>query len=369
MWALTKHFLRSLIDWVFRRRSPALIVMRLGLACMAFAFGAGWVLNVSIPFGDGVVEANFDGAGGPPVVLVYGVCAVGLLLLLVGLGWEVVRYRAERRLLDRKKVVVIEARGLRDTVGTPLIEAIPSTLEGHGESVLIDLRQGVKDGEVVAPEAAIDQLVSLPADLKRRVNGFDRQDIEHVYGGLAPVPLTFLTGVLMDDECAVTIFDWNRHAGTWCELDGSDDGRRFNCVGLEDLPVGVQEVSVAVSVSYGVVAEDVRAKTGKIPLVELKLEGGSPDCHWSEEKQRVLGSQFLETMIEIGNRSIERVHLFLAAQNSIVFRFGRLYDKRNLPTVIVYQYQRSAKPTYPWGVLMPVSGIDRPVVIADSSLE
>ncbi len=369
MWALSKYFLKSLIDWVFRRRSPALIVMRLGLLCTAFGFGAGWVLNVSIPFGDGVIQVNFDSAGAAPALLVYAACAVGLLLMLFGLGWEVVRYRAERRRLDRKKVVVIEARGLRDTVGAPLIEAISSSLEGHREGVLIDLRQGVKDGEIAAPEAAIEQLVSLPADLKRRVNGFDRRDIEHVYGGLAPVPLTFLTGILMDDECAVTIFDWNRHDGTWRKLDGSDDGRRFNCSGLEDLPIGVREVAVAVSVSYDVIEEDVRAKTGKIPLVELKLEGGSSDCHWSEKKQRVIGSQFLETMIKIGNRSIERVHLFLAAQNSIVFRFGRLYDKRNLPAVIVYQYQRSAVPPYPWGVLMPVSGIERPMVIVDSPLE
>ena len=314
-------------------------------------------------------EVNFESAGGTPVLLVYGVSSVGLLLILFGIGWEVVRYRAERRCLDRKKVVVIEAQGLRDTVGTPLIEAIPSNLAGHRNNVLVDLRQGIKDGEITAPEAAISQLVSLPGDLKRRVNGFDRRDIEYVYGGLAPVPLTFLTGVLMDDECAVTVFDWDRYVGTWRELDGSDDGRRFSCSGLEDIPLGIQEVAVAVSVSYGVIEEDVRAKLGKIPLVELKLEGGSPDCHWPEEKQRVLGAQFVQTMINIGNRGIERIHLFLAAQNSVVFRFGRLYDKRNLPEIIVYQYQRSAEPPYPWGVLMPVSGIDRPVAIADTTLK
>ena len=369
MWALTKHFLKSLIDWVFRRRSPALIVMRIGLACTVLGFGAGWVLNVSIPFGDGVVELSFDSADGAPILLVYGAFAVGLLLILFGLGWEVVRDRAKRRRLDRKKVVAIEARGLRDIVGTPLIEAIPSSLAGHRENVFVDLRQGIKDGEIAVPSAAIDQLVSLPADMKRRVNGFDRRDIEYVYGGLAPVPLTFLTGMLIDDECAVTVFDWDRHVGTWRELDDSDDGRRFIRSDLENIPVGVQEVAVAVSVSYGVLENDVRAKIGKIPCVELKLEGGSPDCCWSEEKQRTLGSQFLETMISIGNRGIERIHLFLAAQNSVVFRFGRLYDKRNLPQVIVYQYHKSAKPPYPWGILMPTSGIDRPVAIGDAALK
>ena len=66
--------------------------------------------------------------------------------------------------------------------------------------MLVDLRQRVKDGEIVAPEAALEDLVSLPADLKRRENGYDRRDLTLVYGGLTPVPFTFLTGVLIDDE-------------------------------------------------------------------------------------------------------------------------------------------------------------------------
>ena len=365
MWTLTKYYLRSLIDWVFRRRSLGLYSMGTGLACTALGFGAGWVLNVSVPFGDGVLEVNLNSGAGVSTCLVYVVCGVGLFLILFGVKWEVVRYWAERRRLDRKKIIVIEARGLRNVVGTALIESIPPRFEGHRENILLDLRQGVKDGEIAVPNAAIEQLVSLPSDLKRRVNGFDRSDIESVYGGLAPVPLTFLTGVQMDDESMVTVFDWDRQSETWSELGGSDDGKRFICSGLDDIPFVAEEIAVAVSVSYSVIENDVRAKVGDIALVKLKLEGGTPDCHWSEEKQRALGAQFLDTMIGIGNRGIKRIHLFLAAQNSVVFRFGRLYDKRNLPELIVYQYQRAAKPPYPWGILMPVSGIDRPVVIVN----
>ena len=364
---LFRHFIKSLIDWVFRRRSPALIIMRAGLVCTAFGFGAGWVLNVSIPFGDGQLDVSFDSASGAPILLVYTVCGVGLFLILFGLGWKVVRYKAERQRLDRKKIVVVEARGLRDVGGSSLIAAIPASMEGHQEHVLVDMRQGIKDGEIVAPKAVLKELISLPTDLKRRENGFDRRDLTYVYGGLAPVPFTFLTGVLLDDECAVVIFDWDRHVGVWRELDGPDDGKRFKCTGFDDIPVDTRQVALAVSVSYSIMRCDVRAKVGEIPFVTLDLEGGSPDCHWSEEKQCVLGSQFLNTVVGLGNRGVECIHLFLAAQNSVAFRFGRLYDKRNLPRVVVYQYQRSAKPPYPWGILMPVCGIDRPVVITDAA--
>lgn len=337
--------------------------MRFGLGCIALAFGAGWVLNMSIPFRDGQVDISFDSSGGTPIWLVYTAGLLGLGLMVFGLVWEVVRYRIEQKRLNRKKVVIIEVRGLRDASGTSLIKAIPTSLEGYRDHVLIDMRQGIKDGEIVEPEAVLRELISLPTDLKRRENGVDRHDFTLVYGGLAPVPFTFLAGVLIDDENTVRIFDWDRYAETWRQLDGSDDGKRFRGPMIDEISFDTPEVALAVSVSYGVSENDVRAKVGAIPFIAMNLEGGAPDCHWSEEKQRALGSQFLDTVIDLGNRRVKRIHLFLAAQNSICFRFGRLYDKRNLPEVVVYQYRKAEKPPYPWGVLMPVCGIDQPIIV------
>lgn len=358
------HFVRSSTDWLFRRRSPALMVMRIGLWCLTLAFGAGWVLDISFPVHNGRIDLSLDSAGGTPAVIVYAAAFLGLALIISGGVWAIAGYRAEERRLARKKVVVIEVRGLRDTSGTPLVEAIPKALEGHRDQVLIDIRQGVKDGVIVEPRAAVERLISLPTDLERRENGLDRRDIVYVYGGLAPVPLTFLTGVLLDDEGSVVVMDWDRHAGNWRTLDADDDGRRFVISGVDAVPEGVTDVALAVSVSYGVDVLGVRQKSGAIPLVQMELENGTPDCHWSEVKQRALGQQFLKTVIALGDLGVRRVHLFLAAQNSVVFRFGRLYDKRNLPEIVVYQYQREESPPYPWGIGMPVSGVERPELIS-----
>ncbi|MBT1516371.1 hypothetical protein KIP88_38625 [Bradyrhizobium sp. SRL28] len=54
---------------------------------------------------------------------------------------------------------------------------------------------------------------------------------------------------------------------------------------------------------------------------------------------------------------------FWQPRTASFFRFGCLYDKRNLPELIVYQYQREANPPYPWGILMPVSGRLKPEII------
>jgi hypothetical protein len=288
---------------------------------------------------------------------------LGAALTIGGATWEVCRYRDEKKRLLRNKVIVVEARGLRDTAGSPLLDSLPSTLQGHREQILVDLRQRVKDNVIVDPEAALQRLLPLPADLDRRISGLDRQNITTVYGGLLPVPFSFLAGILMDDEGAVQVFDWDRHSQIWKPLDATDDGKRFLTHGLGDVPKGAPEVALCVSVSYRVDLEGVRRKIAEIPMVHIKLEDGSSDCHWSAEKQEALGKQFLDTVTALGNLGINRIHLFIAAQNSLVFRFGRLYDKRNLPEVVVYQYQREEDPPHPWGILMPVAGIEIPEVV------
>ena len=232
--------------------------------------------------------------------------------------------------------------------------------------MLVDLRQHIQDGLIVEPGAAVGRLNSLPANIDQGANGVDRRDISYVYGGLAPVPFTFLTGLLIDDEGPITIMDWDRHSGNWRTLDANDDDDVFTVLGLEDVSANSAEVALAVSVSYRIDATDVREKVGDIPLVEMILDEGTTGSHWSQEKQKALGCQFLNTVIALGNVGIEQVHLFLAAQNSVVFRFGRLYDKRNLPEVVVYQYQRGLSPVYPWAIRMPVSGVQNAEVVQDN---
>ncbi len=164
----------------------------------------------------------------------------------------------------------------------------------------------------------------------------------------------------------VQVLDWDRHAEGWRALDDVDDGFQFSISGLEDIATNTSEVAVAVSVSYGVDLPGVAKKVGDLPIIHLELENRSPDAHWSDEKQRTLGKQFLDTIIALSSLGVRQIHLFMAAQNSICFRFGRLYDKRNLPQIVVYQYQREESPPYPWGISMPVAGITQPEVLKNT---
>lgn len=347
-------FLRA-ADWYFRRRSPALAVATLGAMVVIATSAVGFTLKFVLPSQQGDAIFSFDTADGPLSTISTLVIASGALLLVGGSVWEFWRWRIEHRRVAKKRVIALEVRGLRDTRGTPLSEAIPPEIQGRRESMLVDLRQ-VDDGVIVKPQAAIDELSTIPRELDRRCAEGDRSDVTVVYAGLAPVPMTFLTGVLLDDEQALVSMDWDRHQSCWRSLDGIDDGERFAITPLDVITPGTQEVVVAVSVSYGVDLAGADLKFPGLPRVELKLHGGTPDAHWAIAKQQALGQQFLNTMIALSNKGVKKIHLLLAAQNSVVFLMGRLYDKRNLPSVVVYQYEKHSSPPYPWGISMPVSG-------------
>jgi hypothetical protein len=175
------------------------------------------------------------------------------------------------------------------------------------------------------------------------------------------VPYTFLTGVLLDDEGSIVTYDWDRAQECWRLPDGEDDGAQFQVIGLDDISE-MPEVVLALGFSYPINDADLET-TFSLPTVRLTLEGMSSDGHWSQRKQNRLAQDFLEIAKRLSEKGVERIHLVLAAPNSVVFTFGRRYDKRNLPQIVVYQYQRGANPAYPWGVLMPAAGVERAHVV------
>lgn len=356
----------KLIEWLFRKKSPALIVFRAGPWIVLAVLAIGYAFSLRLPLQGGLLELSWNTEGGAADWLAWAAFAVGVALMVIGIVWELTREREEARRLEGKRVVAVELRGLREVADAPLSEAIPPDLKGRREQVLIDLRRWVDRGTVVDPEAALQTVCLLPHDLNRRYQGLDRRDISVVFGGLAAVPFTFLAGMLVDDESQVAVLDWDRDASRWRAINGDDDGDRFVRRGIDQVPADAQEVILTVSVSYKVDVPAVRATLGSLPLVELELPDGTPSCHWSEQKQQALARDFRDTVIALGNLRVGCIHLVMAAQSSVAFRFGRSYDSRNLPPLIVYQYERSSTPPYPWGVTMPTHGlstaaISRPV--------
>lgn len=354
---MPNHFLRSLIDWVFRRRSVGVSLIKVGVPLYALVL-TSLTVGITIPTWQGPFIFSWDTSGGA-AALSWGVFIVATLIVLTGLILIIRDMRRE----NRDKVVVIEARGLRDWQGEPLEKAVPMSVKGRRDALIVDVRQGLVDGQIVSPERALQKLAGVPDDIGRRTNGLDRADVSFVVGGLAPVPLLFLLGVIVDDEHRTLFMDWDRQARIWRPLNDEDDGKRFDVTGLSAVAAGTSRVALCISASYNVLDAEVRLVEPSVPIIRMDLQERSTASHWSDIKQQHLAQQFLDTAMALSRQGVTEIALFLAAPASLSLRLGTVYDKRNLPGVTVNQFEQADARKFPWAVRMPVAGLVAPQLV------
>lgn len=354
------NFLTKLIDWWFRVTTIERFLIGTGVGLLIAIFGGMPLILGILRFALGALPegvVRFEAALETIDVLIFG---VALLLIAAGLAFATARFVGEAQARSKLRNIVIEARGLRDDDGNPLANKVAKHQKGTVVPVLLDLRNRL-DGQVIAPERALQEIASMHRSVLQNKKDGDRADLRTIYGGLTSVPYTFLTGVLLDDEGSIITYDWDRAQEAWRKIEGPDDGAQFHVDGVEAIG-GAPEVVLATAFSYPIQDDDL-ATTFDLPRIRLNLDGMSSDGHWSQQKQNRLAQEFLEVVKNLAGKGVKRLHLVLAAPNSVVFTFGRRYDKRNLPEIVVYQYERGEPVAYPWGVSMPVAGLDEAKVV------
>lgn len=273
---------------------------------------------------------------------------VGLFLITIGLYFTWITFQEQRR----KLVIALELRGLSQTVDSTLQSAIPSLVLGRRESIFIDVRQLIQ-GTTVQKQEAVSAVNLIPIRLKQLKDGRHRDDLSFYAGGLAPVPLLFLTGNLLAAESKVHWLDWNRKASTWVSPDEGAD--------LTDtLPIiyepAYQDVVLAFSVSYPIDCSELTTAFPGTGIVKLKIENPVPGIVISEASIQRLMQDFMNCIATLKSKGTKRIHLILAAPSILSIRLGSCYAGRNMPELIIYQYQQAQKENpYPWGIRMPNS--------------
>lgn len=353
------YFIEKAADWLFRKRSPALMVFRAGIYLLPLTLAGSWAVSFMYKDAERTLSLGYQSSSTAQFIV--GICLiVEIGLIVFGAAWEYQRYRDEKKRNDKKKTIVIEQRGLVDTSDSPLSEFIKNKYSWQVESIVNDIREKITDNVITRPDVALARVNNLKMSLSEKTAQSAASDISIAYGGVFPVPSTFYTGYLLDDESQITVYDWDRDVGDWRGLDGVDDGEQFS---IEPSLVKGNSVVLAISVSYPVDRQAIASVFNSLPVHYLSLPTLDRNNHWSKQKQDRLSGEFLEYCKKLLGQGCEHIHLVLASQNSVAFRFGQAYDKRNLPSVSVYQYERHQPVRYPWSLLIPHEVGEIPVVV------
>ena len=333
---------------LYFRRSPAGLLLSAGVSLMLGGpwLAAKFILRKESADGSYIVgEINTTEAEWWVNASCLG---VGALLIAVGLYFAWITFQEQRR----KLVIALELRGLSQTADSPLQSAIPYLTLGRRETIFIDVRQLVQ-GTTAQKQEAVSAVNLIPIRLKQLKDGRDRDDLTVYAGGIAPVPLLFLTGNLIAAESKIHCLDWDRKALMWVSPDVGTDL-------TDSLPVNYepayQEVVLSFSVSYPIDCLELTAAFPGIRIVELKIENPAPGLVISETSIQSLMQDFMNSMATLKSKGTNRIHLILAAPSILSIRLGSCYAGRNMPELIAYQYQQAQKENpYPWGVRMPNS--------------
>jgi hypothetical protein len=283
-------------------------------------------------------------------VWIQGVCvSLGLVLIGFGLWFAWCTFQAQ----SRKRVIAIEIRGLTQSVDSPLVAAIPIRILGQREELLVDVRNLV-DGTPAQRQKALNSINGLPDRLTQSKAGRDRSDLSVYAGGVASVPLLFLAGTLLASESTINWMDWDRIASRWISpSEGADVGA------LEPViySAPAESVVLAMAISYPIKDADLSAAFPNLPVVRMSLTTPSLAKVCDESSIQMIATAFIQTIVALQGQGVRQIHLALAAPSVLTLRLGSYYAPRNMPELIVYQFQKDQVNPYPWGIRMPDSEI------------
>ena len=347
-----------LTEWVTRPRSVGIAFLKYGSLLVLGTAGADIAVKFARQTKEDGWSFSFGTGQGLPLWLTLVFAGTGLLLIVAGASILLAEHRRERR----RRLVVIELRGLHASPDTPALDKVVPGFRGDRRHLPIDFRpQGLESR--VDPAHLLERISSMRTALHTLVDGADKRNVQVAIGGLAAVPALFLAGMLIDDESHVHLYDWDRSAKCWRALDGADDSVRF--LPLEGVPPtgAAEEAILVIEASYAVNEADVTASfTSSLPTVRLRVETPLADRFWSEQKQAALAAQFRDAVQQLSAAGVRRLHLVVAAPASLSIRLGMCYDRRLLPDVAVYQFEKGLTKPYPWGMQMPTVGRSAAVV-------
>lgn len=220
------------------------------------------------------------------------------------------------------------------------------------KEIFIDQTDLYANGVLVNPGAALQRQIGFIKQLNNFVDDYPSSRIG--YFGLAHIPLLFQAGYQVNRR-KVEVFATNRLTGDWIPLKktGRGPALRLTEEAREKSPLEAGDVVIRVSVSYPVREEQIRGIVDHaLVSFHLSLDKPLPDIVKSEEQLDRYARKFYELLVDIHTRFPNRrkIHLFLSAPPTVVFRFGQMVSKTIDPEILVYNYSNKDHPAYGWAI-------------------
>ncbi len=178
------------------------------------------------------------------------------------------------------------------------------------------------------------------------------------YFGLAPIPLAFQLGVLMNNFSKYSVFQFHHDKKIWYEEIKPVDDNRFEILELE-LPEkterGKGDVFIRVSTSYRIEPQHTLEVLAN-PTNEFDISLKQPHVDaLANQEQIVSVVRAFQSVISAYSNFLpdrDKIHLFISATTGLAFILGTKINPNVCPFVQTYQFSKDESPKYKEAILI-----------------
>lgn len=328
----------------FLKNKPGGAAVEVGFALLALFFGLDFFVNGDIKIS--WLSMNF-GVKTPEIlnsILIIGF-KVAIAFIAYGLIFLGYYEYHEIKKQNRKRTFIYQLKGLNDSNVAPISEFTDANSQISPQ--IIDVREDLRGGYRI--NDAIKKIDNVSKILQTNIGQLDAADYSIYAGGLAPVPLLFQFGNVLEDEGVVHWMDWNREQRKWINIKNGAHLSKWKAPVLVDINEK-DEIVLIIDVSYQVEDSIVNKAFPDLPIIKWgpqdKLLGVVADEQSGDE----ICSAFRKLLVDLSDAGVKNIRLIIAASSSLVMKLGSTYDPRNMVPVTVYQYEKELENPYPWGI-------------------
>lgn len=319
---------KTLFYWVVVGSKKRLPIKLIALAL----FGTGFSFN----FVSNDYSLNLSMNGGESVLSIVAVL-IGLMVLIY-------------QVLDdsKKKAIIIQHTGIAE-IPTMDIDSVRPIWDKIFRAITINIEcdRFYKNGIVTDHQEMLKKTESIKESIENNTRKSNPENLKLYYAGTAQVPFTFLAGTIFDNTQAVEVYDWDRENRKWYYLKKSSKTKTK--IDIEHPKIVVKNVmAIEIAISYDIDRKNTLEAVGDIPILKIKAQiiaiGNTADI----DSQKYIASEFHKILDKYNY--VNEIHIFVAAQNSMVFNLGCQISKRVHPKILVWQYERQNTIKNPWAV-------------------
>lgn len=125
------------------------------------------------------------------------------------------------------------------------------------------------------------------------------------------------------------------------------------------------EILLKSGITYPIVDKDVAFAFSNLSVIKWEPTDKLFQCILDEHSCSEICDEFKSLMLKLKGQGVKRVHFILACSTALTMRLGSVLDPRNMPEVIVYQYEKNSELIHTWGLSVKVHEGKKSAMVID----